>query len=396
MKNPFRSEAEAYRFVLGTVAYFVAIVIADVIGGRWWGLAVFVVLSLFASGGSSAARPASSRRRPRPVAQRGRRAQDPGRRERDGHRPEAAARRCESAVGDARANVLVVTPALNSPLRHWTSDEDGARAAADDRLQRSVAELDRLGISARGEVGDADPVQAIEDALRTFGADEIIISTHPEGRSQLARARRRHFGPRALRGAADARRRRLAGSVDRPLSGRRHGRQVPAVKDTDDVEGFLARVAEFWASEEKVLVELYGVAAVDPAARDLVELQRRDRYAVVPRLVGGMRLRRGLREEDASHLAVLSSFETYLELRRHTGLAKRTSSRRSCGARAGCSLRPSDRDHGCGRCCRRRGRYFRGCRRRGCRRLPPPWSLFPWLSSSWLPPPLLLPLPWSS
>ena len=79
--------------------------------------------------------------------------------------------------------MLVVTPALNSPLRHWTSDEDGARAAADDRLQRSVAELDRLGISARGEVGDADPVQAIEDALRTFGADEIIISTHPEGRS---------------------------------------------------------------------------------------------------------------------------------------------------------------------------------------------------------------------
>ena len=35
----------------------------------------------------------------------------------------------------------------------------------------------------RGEVGDGDPLQAIEDALRTFGADEIVISTHPEGRS---------------------------------------------------------------------------------------------------------------------------------------------------------------------------------------------------------------------
>ena len=64
-----------------------------------------------------------------------------------------------------------------------------------------------------------------------------------------------------------------------------------ALKDTDDVEDFLARVVEFWASEEKVLVELYGVAAVDPAARDLVERQRRDRYAVARRLVGGMRLR---------------------------------------------------------------------------------------------------------
>ena len=29
----------------------------------------------------------------------------------------------------------------------------------------------------------AIPLQAVEDALRTFGADEIIISTHPEGRS---------------------------------------------------------------------------------------------------------------------------------------------------------------------------------------------------------------------
>jgi serine/threonine protein kinase len=81
------------------------------------------------------------------------------------------------------SNVLVVSPALNSPLKHWTSDEDQARATAEDRLRRSVAELERLGINARGEVGDADPLQAIEDALRTFGADVIVISTHPEGRS---------------------------------------------------------------------------------------------------------------------------------------------------------------------------------------------------------------------
>ena len=89
----------------------------------------------------------------------------------------------ESAAEGGRANVLVVSPALNSPLKHWTSDEDQARATAEDRLRRSVAELERLGISARGEVGDADPLQAIEDALRTFGADVIVISTHPEGRS---------------------------------------------------------------------------------------------------------------------------------------------------------------------------------------------------------------------
>jgi nucleotide-binding universal stress UspA family protein len=84
---------------------------------------------------------------------------------------------------DVREEVLVVTPALNSPLRHWVSDDDDARAAAQERLEKSLAQLAEAGVEARGEVGDGDPLQAIEDALRTFGADEIIISTHPEGRS---------------------------------------------------------------------------------------------------------------------------------------------------------------------------------------------------------------------
>ena len=84
---------------------------------------------------------------------------------------------------DVREEVLVVTPALNSPLRHWVSDEDGARAAAQERLDISLAQLAEAGVQARGEVGDGDPLQAMEDALRTFGADEIVISTHPEGRS---------------------------------------------------------------------------------------------------------------------------------------------------------------------------------------------------------------------
>ena len=34
-----------------------------------------------------------------------------------------------------------------------------------------------------GDIGDDDPVQAMEDGLRRFQADEVIISTHPPGRS---------------------------------------------------------------------------------------------------------------------------------------------------------------------------------------------------------------------
>ena len=79
--------------------------------------------------------------------------------------------------------VLVVCPALNSQVRTWASDEDGARSAAQERLDASLARLRQDGVQAQGEVGDGDPLQAIEDALRTFGADEIVISTHPEGRS---------------------------------------------------------------------------------------------------------------------------------------------------------------------------------------------------------------------
>jgi nucleotide-binding universal stress UspA family protein len=79
--------------------------------------------------------------------------------------------------------VFVVCPALNSPLRHWASDEDGARVQAQQRLNTSLARLREAGVDAKGEIGDAEPLQAMEDALRLFGADEIIISTHPEGRS---------------------------------------------------------------------------------------------------------------------------------------------------------------------------------------------------------------------
>jgi len=43
--NPLRSEAEAFRFLIASIVYFGAIVVASVTGGKWVGLGVFVVLS---------------------------------------------------------------------------------------------------------------------------------------------------------------------------------------------------------------------------------------------------------------------------------------------------------------------------------------------------------------
>ena len=68
-------------------------------------------------------------------------------------------------------------------MRTWTSDEDPARADAQARLDASLSRLVDAGVSARGDIGDGNPLQALEDALREFPADEIVVSTHPPGRS---------------------------------------------------------------------------------------------------------------------------------------------------------------------------------------------------------------------
>jgi hypothetical protein len=180
--NPLRSEAEAYRFVWLTIGYF-GLIVAGALINRWLGLAVFIVLSAIVlyfylshtERWTRVLAPTRSRtpedvRRILVVANEtvgGETLREEIRRHSEG----------------ARADVLVVCPALNTPLKHWVSDDDQARDAAQERLVRSLTRLKEVDIDARGEIGDGEPLQAIEDALRTFGADEIIISTHPEGRS---------------------------------------------------------------------------------------------------------------------------------------------------------------------------------------------------------------------
>ncbi len=86
---------------------------------------------------------------------------------------------------DRDCEVLVVTPALaGSRAAHWASDIDEGLGLARERLERSLAEIERLGLTARGEIGDSDPNLAIEDALRQFAADEVVISTHPPAQSR--------------------------------------------------------------------------------------------------------------------------------------------------------------------------------------------------------------------
>ncbi len=89
----------------------------------------------------------------------------------------------------------------------------------------------------------------------------------------------------------------------------------------------ISHVVLFWSSEDAVLAQLYGVAAIDPAAQDLVLRQRADRRSEMQRLVRHLRragrLRSGLSERAAlARLMVLTSYDSYRELR-DAGLSER-------------------------------------------------------------------------
>ena len=98
--------------------------------------------------------------------------------------------------GREHVEVDVLAPVLASPLHYAVSDIDRELAEARTRLERSLAWAHEHKIVARGEVGDPNPTTALEDELRSFGADEVIVVTHRhdretrQERGELARLRR--------------------------------------------------------------------------------------------------------------------------------------------------------------------------------------------------------------
>ena len=181
MESPFRSEAAAFRFLLITIGAFALIVVMAAISTAL-GFLTFLALSAVAVAMYLRQRdPAPEREQVRSLGGS------------DERRVLVVAN--ETVQGEEllstistlalveRTQFLVVCPALNSRLKTFTSDEDPAREAARARLDVTLARLRSVGIEAQGEVGDGDPLVAVDDAMRTFGPNEIVISTHPPGRS---------------------------------------------------------------------------------------------------------------------------------------------------------------------------------------------------------------------
>jgi len=75
------------------------------------------------------------------------------------------------------AEVRVVAPAQAGLLDRLATDVAGARAEAQRKLVVSVASLGKADVVSTAAVGDEDLVRAVEDQLRSFAANEVVLVT---------------------------------------------------------------------------------------------------------------------------------------------------------------------------------------------------------------------------
>lgn len=164
MRNPLRSEGEAFRFLVAVIVGALVIVGAAYLN-TWLGVAAAVVAVagivwwLMQEPVPGAAEPPPRLASGTPAAT---------------HRVLVVAAPGTSTVSTpARAtDVVVLVPAVASTVEALTGAVDDRRAEAEATASRLAAQLP----NARAEVGADDPALAVEDALRTFGADEILVA----------------------------------------------------------------------------------------------------------------------------------------------------------------------------------------------------------------------------
>lgn len=171
MRNPLRSEPEAFRF-LGVVVVGAAIIIGCSYANLWLGVAAAVLVvagvvwwllhepvpgtaepKLRLASGT----PSGSHRVLVVV------------------RPGASADGAAARIDGDTTEVVVLVPTTPSTVEALTGAVDDVRAEAARTAQTWADALAGAGLRARGEIGADNAVLAIEDALRRFGADEIVL-----------------------------------------------------------------------------------------------------------------------------------------------------------------------------------------------------------------------------
>jgi hypothetical protein len=183
MHNPLRSEADAFKWFVVILAGAILVGVVGAVVGPTAGIVLLVVLvacgAAFAwnaskgrlGGNVEVTKGGDGKHRVLVLAN-----ETVG----GGNLLDEIASRCR----DRRCEVRLVTPVQpSSRTAHLAGDIDEAIELARQRMELSVIEIEQRGMRAKGEVGEAEPNVALEDALRSFPADEIVISTHPESRS---------------------------------------------------------------------------------------------------------------------------------------------------------------------------------------------------------------------
>jgi hypothetical protein len=191
MRLPVRSERDAYQITWATVAVVAVSVAVGAIIHPLAGVAVFVLVL--------GAAVIWDLRAPNPDRIESlREAAGTGREHAGGERPRLLVVANQTLGGqELRADLLaraprpelrVVAPILISRAKYAMSDIDTELGHAHQRLDESLRWARGEGFEVSGEVCSDGPLVAIEDQLRTFGADEIVISTHPPERSNWLEA----------------------------------------------------------------------------------------------------------------------------------------------------------------------------------------------------------------
>jgi hypothetical protein len=184
VRSPFHSEQEAFRFVLLLILALVPIVLAAALGPTWLALVVLAVILAALAVRVAQLRMRKLRGLELPVKMAPPHLGSAAERRvlvvaNDTLGEEALLSEVERLASVPRTHVLLLVPALISPGARLTGSVDGLLDQARVRLRTA---LDRVGhgLVVAGEVSDADPLEAIEDAFATFVPDEVIVSTRWE------------------------------------------------------------------------------------------------------------------------------------------------------------------------------------------------------------------------
>jgi hypothetical protein len=181
MENPLRSEAEAFRFLVVVIAGAIVIIVAAYIN-TWVGvvaalLVIAGVVTWMMRSGPQVAPPPKLTSSTPDGTQRVLVVAPPG------------TSGLAGRIGDGATEILVVVPALASKVEALTGAVDDRRADAEETARALASELNRDGVRASGVVGADDEVLAADDALRTFGADEIVFVSGDDALIEKARKR---------------------------------------------------------------------------------------------------------------------------------------------------------------------------------------------------------------